>query len=118
MEPDWRMIVHRPEVPFLSRHRRQLIARVLALTLLLAQFGAQAHAYSHLASDLRGAPHALQSCATCLSFAPVTMAVGSAPCVMPVAHCAAEPALPVAAVSIPDASPFPAYQPRAPPQFL
>jgi hypothetical protein len=93
------------------------IARVLALALLMAQFGAQAHAYSHLTRD-QGVPSSMPSCATCLSFAPVTMAVGGTPCVLLVAQCESEPALPVVTISIPDSSPFPAFQPRAPPQLL
>jgi hypothetical protein len=91
---------------------------VLALALLAAQFGAEAHAYSHLAKDPHGAPSSLQGCTKCLSFAPVTMAVGGSPHVVLVDACVAEPALPAATVSIPDSSPFPAFQPRAPPRLL
>lgn len=117
-EPGWRILVHRPEVPTLSRKRHQLIARVLALALLVAQFGAQTHAYSHLARNTHGVPSSMQSCATCLSFAPVTMAAGGTPYVLLAAQCVSESVLPVATVSIPNTSPFPAFQPRAPPQLL
>jgi len=91
---------------------------VLALALLFAQFGAEVHAYSHLAPGRDGVPRSTQSCATCLSFAPVTMAVGGTPQVALADACVAEPALPVATVSIPGSSPFPAFQPRAPPRLL
>ena len=90
---------------------------MLALTLLFAQFGAEVHAYSHLAKD-QGVPGSMQSCATCLSFAPVTMAVGGSPHVVLIDTCVAEAALPPATISIPDSSPFRAFQPRAPPPLL
>lgn len=94
------------------------MARVLALALLFAQFGAEAHAYSHLARDPHGAPNSLQSCTKCLSFAPVTMAVGGTPLAVLTDAIVAEPALPPATAPIPDSSAFPAFQPRAPPQLL
>lgn len=116
-EPGWGILVHRPEALTLSRHRQRLIARLLALALLFAQFGAQAHAYSHLAKN-QDVPGSLRSCATCLSFAPVAMAVGGSPQVVAIEACVSVPALPVVTISIPDSSPFPAFQPRAPPQLL
>ena len=91
---------------------------MLALAILAAQFGAEAHAYSHLAKDPDSAPNSLQTCTKCLSFAPVTMAVGGTPYVVIVDHCVAEPALPVVTTSIPDRFSFPAFQPRAPPRLL
>ena len=91
---------------------------MLALALLVAQFGAEAHAYSHLAKDPDSAPNSLQGCTKCLSFAPVTMAVGGTPYVVLVDNCMTEPALPVVTASIPDRFPFPAFQPRAPPRLL
>lgn len=99
-------------------HKNRNIARLLALALLIAQFGAEAHAYSHLTTNPHGVPGSLQSCATCLSFTPVTMAVGGTPCVVLTYRCEAEPALPAATVSIADHLPFRAFQPRAPPQLL
>ena len=117
-EPVWRILVHRIEVQALHRNRHRLIARVLALAILAAQFGAEAHAYSHLAKDPHGVPSSLQSCTKCLSFAPVTMAVGGTPHVVIIDHCIAEPAIPVVAASISDRFPFPAFQPRAPPSLL
>jgi hypothetical protein len=99
-------------------HKDGNIARVLALALLVAQFGAEVHAYSHLATDPYGVPSSMQYCVKCLSFAPVTMAVGGMPYVLLTAQCESGPALPVATVSISDCSPFPAFQPRAPPRLL
>jgi hypothetical protein len=94
------------------------IARVLALALLVAQFGAELHAYSHLATDPYGAPSSMQYCVKCLSFAPITTAVGSTPYAVLMNRCEAERVVPAVIASIPDRSPFPAFQPRAPPHLL
>jgi hypothetical protein len=102
----------------LSRHRHRLIARVLALALLVAQLGAEAHAYSHLVTDQRGAPNSAQTCGKCLSFAPLTMAVGGAPYVVLTDRCEAERVVPIAISSIPNRSPYSAHRPRGPPQLL
>ena len=117
-EPGWRILVHRIEVLTLSRHRQRLIARLLALALLVAQFGAEAHAYSHLAKDTDGAPNSTQYCTKCLSYAPVTIAAGGMPHVVLIAQFDVEPALAAAAASLPTLSPRPAFQPRAPPQLF
>jgi hypothetical protein len=91
---------------------------VLALALLAAQFGAEAHAYSHLAKDPDGIPGSSQYCAKCLSFAPVTAAAGGMPHAVLIVQ--SEPESPLAAVTLPFAtvSPRPSYQSRAPPQSL
>jgi len=117
-EPGWRMTVHRAEAPTLSRHRQWLIARLLALALLVAQFGAEAHAYTHLARNPDGAPGSTQYCAKCLSFAPVTVAAGGLPHAVLIDQFEAEPALAAATAALPARTPCPAFQPRAPPQFL
>jgi hypothetical protein len=52
----------------------------LALIVLIAQLGAQAHAYSHLASVPDGAAHHTRTvpCAECSTFAPLLTAVSNA----------------------------------------
>lgn len=117
-EPVWRILVHRAEAPTLSRHRQRLIARLLALALLAAQFGAEAHAYSHLGRDPDNLPNSTQYCAKCLSFAPVTAAAGGMPHAVLIVQ--SEPEAPLAAVTVPCAtlSPRPSYQSRAPPLSL
>jgi len=112
------MIVHRPEAPTLQRHPQRLIARFLALALLVAQFGAEAHAYSHLAKDPDGAPNATQYCTKCLSFAHVTIAASGAPHAVPNIRTEPEAPLTAATAPLPARSPCSSYQPRAPPQFL
>lgn len=54
---------------------------MMAMALLIAQFGAQAHAYSHLHSGSGTSTEQLDShgrqCCECLSFAPLLSAAGS-----------------------------------------
>lgn len=102
----------------LSRQRHRLIARVLALALFVAQLGAEAHAYSHLVTDPLGVPSTAQTCGKCLSFAPLTMAVGGTPYLVLMDRCEAKRVVPIAISSIPSRSPYSAYRPRAPPHLL
>ena len=102
----------------MSRRPIRLLARLLPLALLVAQFGAEAHAFSHLRPDPDGIPSSTQSCATCLSFAPVTGGVGAAtapaisdPCLVGLESLAP-------ADSFVSQSPLSAYQSRAPPSLL
>jgi hypothetical protein len=60
----------------LRKTLKPLIAPVLlVLVFVLAQAGAQLHAYSHL-SDRSGTPTQTQSCPECLSFAQLVHAAG------------------------------------------
>jgi len=90
---------------------------VLACALLLAQLGAQAHAYAHLASDTHGAPSA-QLCGACLSIAPLQGAVGPASIVVPLDLRTLEHAVPANSVALPQHSPHTAFRSRAPPAHL
>jgi len=94
-----------------------LIARALSLALLLAQLGAQAHAYTHLASDTHGAP-TTQLCGACLSIAPLQGAVGPSPLILPTDLRGAGHAVPAASVARPCRPPAPAFRSRAPPVLL
>lgn len=107
-----------PEIRVLIRRRLKLIARVLSLALLVGQFGAEAHAYSHLADDSKGLPGASQSCRACLSFAPVQAAVGGSPAVLVMAPCVAESFAPLDEILVPDSPSRRAFQSRAPPVLL
>lgn len=90
---------------------------MLSIALLAAQFGAEAHAFSHLRPDPHGAPNTTQ-CATCLSFAPVTSGAGSTTTLTVSDSCllGLAPVIPAAAFST--RSPLSGYQARAPPAFL
>lgn len=107
-----------PEAYLLSTHRFRLIARVLALALLIGQLGAEAHAYSHLADDPHGLSGAAQNCRVCLSFAPLSSAVGGSPSVLVVDPCAADTFIPLDEILIPNSPSHRAFQSRAPPVLL
>ena len=87
-----------------------LIARALSLALFLAQLSAQAHAYTHLASDTHGAP-TTQLCGACLSIAPLQGAVGPSPLILPTDLRGAGHAVPAASVARPCRPPAPASVP-------
>ena len=84
----------------------------------MAQFGAQAHAYSHLSPNRDGVPGTTQSCATCLSFAPVTGAVGSAAAAVASDACLLGLAPLAADNSFVSQSRPSSYRSRAPPALL
>ena len=91
--------------------------RVLSLALLLAQLGAEAHAYTHLANDTHGAP-AAQLCGACLSITPLQGAIGPSPLILPADLREAEHAVPADSVALPSRPPTPAFRSRAPPALL
>ena len=91
---------------------------MLALALLAAQFGAEAHAYSHLAKDPDSLPNSTQYCAKCLSFAPVTAAAGGMPHAVMILQPESDFPIATATAADPTSSPCSSYQSRAPPQFL
>jgi len=94
-------------------------AVITAIALLIAQFGAMAHAYSHVA-DLSPAS-TLQSsgshdfCSDCLSFAPLLSAAG-APAALPrIEPPALTPRVHAEPRSLVDSRPRLAFRSRAPP---
>ena len=95
-----------------------MLARLLSIALLLAQFGAEAHAFSHLRTDPHGAPNTTQTCATCLSFAPVTSGVGAATSLTVAVPCLQGLAPVISAAPLVSQSPRSSYRSRAPPAFL
>jgi hypothetical protein len=89
----------------------------MALVLLCAQLGAQAHAYSHLASAADGKQHHFRTlpCLECNSFAPLlTLAGGLA---LPPALAVADPIfeIPPLAIERRPAAICQGYRSRAPP---
>lgn len=108
----------RIEAITLNRRPLQMLARVLSIALLVAQFGAQAHAYSHLSPDRDGIPSTTQSCATCLSFAPVTGAVGASAATVAADACLLGDLPRTADTSFANQSAPSSYQSRAPPSLL
>ncbi|MGD9599379.1 MAG: hypothetical protein AB7G76_15960 [Steroidobacteraceae bacterium] len=104
--------------PNLTRRRVNLIARLLSLALFCAQFGAEAHAYSHLGSNPHDAPTTTQLCGACLSMSPLTGAIGPAPLVLPVDLRTAVFTLPAAMVVRRHLHHHFAFRSRAPPALL
>jgi hypothetical protein len=106
---------------FLARGRRGALAgALLALALVLAQTGAMVHACSHLrASDeqLSSPDGASQTCADCLSFAPLLAAAGgrshALPVIAPIATTYRTPVAPLVGLS-----PRHAFLSRGPPALL
>jgi hypothetical protein len=95
------------------------IALVTAMALLIAQFAAQAHAYSHLhpGSD---STEQLDShgrlCSECLSFAPLLATAGGLAHVSFVRPDGVAPAPDVSVLSLISRSPTAAFRSRAPPR--
>ena len=103
----------------LTRRLRIRWAVIAAAALLIAQWGAMAHAYSHV-PQTRSVPAqqpvpAHDYCADCLNFAPLLSAAG-APAVLPAVlpqACSAAPPAPLA--SLIDLEFLLAFRSRAPP---
>ncbi len=101
----------------MRRKRHSGLSLILAIFVLVAQLGAQAHAYSHLAKS----PDPVQRsayqtpCVECSAFAPLLAAVSGAafPAVVPAVEPPAITA--ILAAGIPQAAPCTAYRSRAPP---
>jgi hypothetical protein len=99
----------------LSKRRIRLIAGLLSLALLVAQLGAEGHAFSHL-TDQHGMPGTVLGCGTCVSFAPLLSAAAGAHGVFAVGlRCEHERIVPDNAIFFPYRPPARAFQPRAPP---
>jgi len=94
------------------------IALMLAMALLIAQFGAQAHAYSHLRADsVATDQHDSHGklCSDCLSFAPLLATAGSPSHLFAIAPQGVAAAPGVAVASLITRSSTPAFRSRAPP---
>jgi hypothetical protein len=99
--------------------RPRVMCKLQALILVIAQLGAQAHAYSHLtiARDANGEPqriHAL-ACSECVAFAPLLASAGGS--AVPLLHLPARASSVIAfdAQLQPRASTLTGYRSRAPP---
>jgi hypothetical protein len=91
------------------------IGRWLALALLVAQFGAEVHLYSHPLADSSDRMGAARSCGTCLASSQLQNAVGTPPVAMPVRVVAWVTRVAEPAVTSFRSAPLPAYRSRAPP---
>jgi hypothetical protein len=99
-------------------NRYRLIGRVLALALLVAQFGAEIHVYSHSLTDPVERLGAARSCGYCLASSQLQVAVGTPASALPVRSLAWVTIVPEAFISVSYQSPFQAFRARAPPALV
>ena len=98
----------------LKLHRHKLAHIALALTLVVAQFLAQAHGYSHLRSgDPRGTP--AQPCAECLACSPLLAGSDAPVHAITLLHPAVDAILAVADAPLVERFRYRPFQSRAPP---
>jgi hypothetical protein len=103
----------------LSKRTRLRLALVIATALLIAQFGAQAHAYSHIhassvATEQLGSHDRL--CTQCLSFAPLLATAGTPSHLFAIVSQGIAAAPGVAVASLITEPAVPSFQSRAPPR--
>ena len=100
----------------LGGYRFRLIGRVLALALLVAQFGAEIHIYSHSLTDPAERLGAARSCGTASPRRNCRIAVGTPPAVpLPSVRLAWVTIVPEASAPTVRSEPFRAFRSRAPP---
>jgi hypothetical protein len=97
------------------RRRFVKAGRWLALALLVAQLGAEAHLYSHALTDPSDDFGAAFSCRTCLASSQLQNAVGSPPPAMPVRSTAWVTRIALAVEPETHSEPFRPFRARAPP---
>jgi hypothetical protein len=102
----------------LNRERIGLIGRWLAMALLIAQFGAEVHLYSHPLSDSSEKLGTARTCGTCLASSQLQNAVAVAQPATPVRSIAWVAVVPAVATPATRSSPFRAFRSRAPPAVV
>ena len=102
----------------LNRKRFGLVGRWLALALLVAQFGAEIHLYSHALTDPSDRLGAARSCGTCLASSQLQHAVATPPLQIPVRSIAWVTLVPEAIAPATHTTPFRAFRSRAPPSLV
>jgi hypothetical protein len=102
----------------LNRERLGLVGRWLAMALLIAQFGAEVHLYSHPLSDSSEKLGTARTCGTCLASSQLQNAVGVAAPAAPAHSMAWVAFIPAALAPATRSSPFRAFRSRAPPAFV
>ena len=99
----------------LNRRRIGQIGRWLGLALLLAQFGAEIHLYSHPLADPSDRLGAARGCGTCLASSQLQNAVATPPTALPVRTIAWVTLVPATSAPVFHHAPFRAFRSRAPP---
>jgi hypothetical protein len=101
-----------------NRRRIGQFGRWLALALLVAQFGAEIHLYSHPLADPADRQGAARGCGTCLASSQLQNAVAAPPQALPVRSIAWVTIVPEACASEFRSAPFRAFRSRAPPALV
>jgi len=95
------------------------LTRLLALALLLAQFGAELHVYySHALADPVDHLGAARNCGTCLASSQLQNAVAAPPPSLPVRSVVWVAIVPEAAAPVFHSEPFRPFRSRAPPALV
>ncbi|HEX9706425.1 MAG TPA: hypothetical protein VGA24_02205 [Steroidobacteraceae bacterium] len=102
----------------MTGNRYRLIGRVLALALLVAQFGAEIHFYSHSLGDPTERLGAAPNCGYCLASSQLQIAVGAPASAMPIRSLDWATIVPEPIFSGIYHAPFRAFRSRAPPTLL
>lgn len=105
------------------RHRAQVlsqrVARLLALALLVAQFGAELHVYySHALADPVDHLGAVRNCGTCLASSQLQNAVAPPAATLPTRSIAWVTFVTEAIAPVSHTAPFRAFRSRAPPALV
>ena len=102
----------------LNRERIGLIGRWLALALLVAQFGAEIHLYSHPLAESSEKLGTLRNCGICLASSQLQNAVSVTSPDLPARSIAWVILVAEAGAPQTRSSPFRAFRSRAPPAFV
>ncbi len=104
--------------PTLNRKRIGMIGRWLAMALLVAQFGAEMHLYSHPLAESSEQRGTALNCSICLASSQLQNAVAVAVPAVPARSIAWVSIAPEAAAEPTRSSRFRAFRSRAPPAFV
>lgn len=102
----------------MKRDRFRRIGRWLALALLVAQFGAEFHLYSHALADPSDRMGPAKSCSTCLASSQLQNAVGPPTAEIPTHAIAWVALVTEAEAPLVHVSPIRAFRARAPPALV
>lgn len=102
----------------LNRERIGLIGRWLAVALLIAQFGAEIHLYSHPLAESSEKLGTVRNCGICLASSQLQNAVSVTSPDLPARSIAWVTCVAEAGVPQTHSTPFRAFRSRAPPAFV
>jgi hypothetical protein len=95
-----------------------MMTRVLALAILVAQFGVEIHVYSHPLGDPLDQPGVARNCGFCLASSQLQVAIGASPQQLPARAVAWVTVVADSSAPRPDSRHFRAFRSRAPPALV